>query len=141
MSLSVIKAQEDSNRSKEQQDKNDAILPPCGACNNLVSSFSLKAKGKTHFQEIKDLTCSDVSRGYNQCRENLYKWSHHLQQWMKNGDQSDLKEWLCIQTLKVCCPENHFGPSCTPCVKLGNSFANNLLDYSLCLLERLKREC
>ena len=28
---------------------------------------------------------------------------------------SNLQDWLCIQQLKVCCPNHHYGPDCRPC--------------------------
>lgn len=34
----------------------------------------------------------------------------------------DLHTWLCINQLKICCPENHFGPDCAECP----GFPNNI---------------
>ena len=33
----------------------------------------------------------------------------------------DLKEWLCVTILQVCCLENHYGSECTPCSKVGEN--------------------
>lgn len=33
----------------------------------------------------------------------------------------NLKQWLCIDELKVCCPENGFGPHCSECNKIGSN--------------------
>ena len=36
--------------------------------------------------------------------------------WFKHQKNSpDLHEWLCIQKLRVCCPDHHYGPDCKPC--------------------------
>ena len=33
----------------------------------------------------------------------------------------DLKEWLCVTIVQVCCLENHYGSECTPCSKIGEN--------------------
>ena len=116
----LIFAQEDLNKVTEEE-KQKVTFPPCGACSSLVNSFIAKSKDQTDFDKVKSKTCNDVARGNAQCLQNKDKWSAHLKEWFRepNQSRSDLKEWLCIQKLKVCCPENHFGPECTPCSKIG----------------------
>ena len=33
--------------------------------------------------------------------------------------RSPLREWLCVDKLEMCCPQEHFGPKCQPCGVLG----------------------
>ena len=33
--------------------------------------------------------------------------------------RSPLREWLCVDKLEMCCPQDHFGPKCQPCAVLG----------------------
>lgn len=37
----------------------------------------------------------------------------------------DLQNWLCIESLKVCCPENYFGLECEPCPGYPDVCSNN----------------
>ena len=97
-------------------------LPPCGACNTVVNSFLNYAKKEDKFPNILAKTCAEVSRGKEQCRENANNWSGLLKKWFEEQkDYSTLKNWLCIDTLEVCCPELHFGPDCKACEKRGEN--------------------
>ena len=33
--------------------------------------------------------------------------------------RSPLREWLCVEKLEMCCPQDHYGPKCQPCAVLG----------------------
>ena len=33
--------------------------------------------------------------------------------------RSSLREWLCVEKLEMCCPQDHYGPKCQPCGVLG----------------------
>ena len=33
--------------------------------------------------------------------------------------RSSLREWLCVEKLEMCCPQDHYGPKCQPCAVLG----------------------
>ena len=33
--------------------------------------------------------------------------------------RSPLREWLCVDKLEMCCPQDHYGPKCQPCGVLG----------------------
>ncbi len=111
--------------AEEQSDSKQEILPPCSACNTLVTSFTTKAAGKSDFKAVKDATCSEVTRGEAQCKQNLNKWENYLKSWTDQNDPSGwtsletLRDWLCIQKLHVCCPPDHYGPGCQPCTKKG----------------------
>lgn len=47
----------------------------------------------------------------NELEEDIENWYFHKQ----NSDR-DLYKWLCIDTAQHCCPKNHFGPTCQPCL-------------------------
>ena len=36
-------------------------------------------------------------------------------------NKGDLKVWLCVEKLKVCCAEGYFGADCKPCSKIGSN--------------------
>jgi len=127
------------------EEKKATKLPPCSACTRLVQSFTKglertergkfeggdaaweeKNQGKGYaisevrFVEIQEKLCQDVARGEAQCHNNHHEWEEHLEEWWSLGhDKPDLREWLCISKLKVCCPEGHFGAQCTPCSRKG----------------------
>ena len=33
----------------------------------------------------------------------------------------ELRQWLCVDKLAVCCPPDHFGQDCKPCDALGSN--------------------
>lgn len=33
----------------------------------------------------------------------------------------ELRQWLCVDKLAVCCPPDHFGQDCKPCDALGTN--------------------
>ena len=64
-----------------------------------------------------------MSRGKNQCVENAQKWSPYLKDWFQNHQEVvlNLKEWLCIDKIQVCCLDEHFGPNCQKCMEYGKN--------------------
>jgi len=125
--------------------KKEASLPPCGACTNLVSSFeagmertkNFKTEGgdmaweekkkqsystsEVRLAEITEELCRDVGRGETQCHQQAGEWEEQLEQWWGQAPDSrgPLRQWLCVDHLKVCCPSDHFGPECQACSVLG----------------------
>lgn len=116
-------------------------LPSCRACRILVESFKKGltrtekgkfeggdtaweeeklgsyARSEIRLVEIQENLCKDVEEGRNQCFT-LAELNDGLLEdwWFKHQIETpDLYNWLCIQNLKRCCPENHFGPDCAPC--------------------------
>ena len=105
-----------------QDDQQKVQLPPCGACNTVVNSFMIQSKSSQNFQEILGKTCHEVNRGKEQCRENVRNWSGLLKKWFEEHQEGiSLKDWLCIDTLEVCCAELHYGPNCLECEKRGEN--------------------
>ena len=64
-----------------------------------------------------------VTRGKNQCLQNAIKWSPFLKDWFQNHQEVvlNLKEWLCIEKIQVCCLDEHFGPNCQKCTDYGKN--------------------
>ncbi|KAK2704191.1 cysteine-rich with EGF-like domain protein 2 isoform X2 [Artemia franciscana] len=116
-------------------------LPPCQACKNLVGSFTRgmerTSRGKfeggntdweetrlgsyatseVRFVEIQEKLCKDVIQGEDQCHLLADENEDHLEEWWKNQrDEPDLHKFFCIERLKACCPVNHYGPECKPCL-------------------------
>ncbi|KAG8199220.1 hypothetical protein JTE90_016039 [Oedothorax gibbosus] len=113
----------------------------CNACSILVTSF-LKAVEETNrqsfqggdaaweseklgryenselrFIEIQERLCSEVSSGKEQCYNLAERYEDKLEDWFYNKRKEivDFFSYLCIKELKVCCPENTYGPKCLPC--------------------------
>ena len=48
----------------------------------------------------------------------MRNWSGLLKKWFEEQKEySNLKNWLCIENLEVCCEDLHYGPNCLPCEK------------------------
>jgi hypothetical protein len=116
-------------------------LSSCGACSTLAESFERGlertsrykleggdadweerrqqtgyANSEVRFVEIEEQLCKDVERGKSQCHDNHQAWEEHLEEWWRTAkDVTPIRQWLCVDTLKVCCPEDHYGPKCKPC--------------------------
>jgi len=125
--------------------KRDSTLPPCGACTNLVSSFEAGmertkrgklaggdtaweekagqkyATSEVRLAEISEELCKGVERGETQCHQHAGEWEEFIEIWWSEDidTRPPLREWLCVDKLKVCCPSDHFGPSCEACNVLG----------------------
>lgn len=67
--------------------------------------------------EVQEQLCRDVIRGQDQCHTMANDHEHLLEEWFlhKQTDMPDLHAWLCIEQLKMCCPEGHFGVECKAC--------------------------
>lgn len=66
--------------------------------------------------EIQETLCHDVSRGEQQCHSIAEDHEAEIEEWWKMQDEfPDFFKWFCIDTLKVCCPINHYGKDCLPC--------------------------
>nr|XP_045583789.1 cysteine-rich with EGF-like domain protein 2 isoform X3 [Procambarus clarkii] len=131
----------DADKNKNKENLKSAKLPPCAACKTLVESFQKgiesTARGKfeggdsaweaekmvsykkseVRLIEIQEKMCKDVERGQKQCEAGAEAHEGLLEDWWfrEQERQPDLHTWLCIDTLRVCCPANHYGPRCLPC--------------------------
>ncbi|XP_047991451.1 cysteine-rich with EGF-like domain protein 2 [Leguminivora glycinivorella] len=79
----------------------------------------LKSYGRSEMRlvEIQEGLCSEVKKHQDQCYSLAEEAEQPLEKWWfhEDPDSVDLYTWLCIETLQHCCPENHFGESCSPC--------------------------
>lgn len=133
-----------SVKSKDSQsdiNRKEDLLPPCQACRTLVNSFkkgmNRTARGKfeggdtsweesrlksyadseIRLVEIQEKLCSEVEKSADQCHRLADEHETVIEDWWLNKRKEfpDLYYYLCIDTVQVCCPENHYGPECKPC--------------------------
>ena len=85
--------------------------------------------------EITEELCRGVGRGETQCHQNAGEWEEALEEWwvasifisinnslrwgLAPETRSPLREWLCVEKLEMCCPQDHYGTKCQPCSVLG----------------------
>jgi len=126
----------DEKLKAEKQQK----FPPCRSCNLFVDSFK-KGMEKTQrgkhgggdadweekklgsyktsevrLVEIQEMLCKDLPRGEHQCLTLAEEHESEIEIWWKQQEEHpDFFSWFCIDTLKVCCPPNHFGKDCDAC--------------------------
>jgi protein disulfide-isomerase len=66
--------------------------------------------------EIQEVLCNDIGRGEQQCHTIAEEHESEIEHWWKRQEEfPNFFEWFCIDTLKVCCPLNHYGKDCLPC--------------------------
>lgn len=52
----------------------------------------------------------------SQCHKLVEEAETYIEEWwFKKQQDTDLHDYLCIESLKSCCPSDHYGPECTPC--------------------------
>ncbi|XP_045481397.1 cysteine-rich with EGF-like domain protein 2 [Harmonia axyridis] len=116
-------------------------FPPCKACKVFIDSFKKgieqTAKGKfdggdtaweeeklgsyanseIRLTEIQENICTDIVEGRDQCYSIHEEYDDVLEEWwfQKQNDDPDIFKYFCIDQIKSCCPEYHFGENCTPC--------------------------
>lgn len=116
-------------------------FPPCKACKIFVESFKKgmekTAKGKfeggdaaweeeklgsyarseVRLTEIQENICSDVEEGKDQCYSLNELYDNEIEDWWVNNQDTepDLFKYFCIEIIKHCCPDLHYGPQCLPC--------------------------
>ena len=60
------------------------------------------AQSEVRLVEIQEKLCDDVERGQDQCHDNHHAWEAHLEEWwQEHQDEKSLKDYLCVETLKV----------------------------------------
>lgn len=68
--------------------------------------------------EILDSICKDTPKHLIQCHQYAEKAEAPIVQWWErddSDDSDDLYTYICVESLKVCCPQHHYGKNCTPC--------------------------
>lgn len=130
---------------------NSTRLPPCKACRIFVESFKTGlertskykfeggdtaweeeklgqyATSEVRFVEIHEKLCSELKVGKEQCYELLEQFDEVLEDWWfnKQKSNSELLKYLCIDEIKVCCPDLHFGKDCKACPGFPDKICNN----------------
>ncbi|MGH0187065.1 UNVERIFIED_CONTAM: hypothetical protein FKN15_023567 [Acipenser sinensis] len=97
-----------------------SLLPPavtakrerCETCRLLTDSFNKVAE--TRLVEIVEGVCESSDFDCNQLLEQI---EEHMETWWFKRQQEapDLFQWLCIETIQVCCPPDTFGADCAAC--------------------------
>lgn len=84
------------------------------------------ATSEVRLVEIQEKVCSDVEEGRDQCYYFHEQHDADIENWWFHHQtgESSLFEYLCINTLKLCCPELHYGPNCTPCTGYPDNVCN-----------------
>ncbi|GFS51611.1 cysteine-rich with EGF-like domain protein 2-A [Trichonephila inaurata madagascariensis] len=122
--------------------KKQETLPPCQACRMLANSFKkgmertsrgkfeggdalweesrlgTYADSEIRLVEIQEKLCSEEEKAFDQCHHLAEEHEALLEEWWFKSKASypDIFYFLCIDKLLVCCPENHFGSDCKPCL-------------------------
>lgn len=75
------------------------------------------ARSEVRLVEVQEGLCSELRKNQDECYMLAEEAEQVLEKWWFNEDPNgaDLYTWLCIDTLKNCCPSNHFGEFCKPC--------------------------
>ncbi|KAH7642550.1 hypothetical protein HUG17_5595 [Dermatophagoides farinae] len=83
-----------------------------------------KTNNNYDFSNIWNRLCFDIKAGQDDCRSYAEENYEKIHQWWNDHsydilDQSDLSliivNGLCIEFLKVCCPDGHYGHECKQC--------------------------
>ncbi|KAF5284425.1 hypothetical protein FQR65_LT13559 [Abscondita terminalis] len=126
-------------------------FPQCKACRVFVNSFEKgmenTAKGKfeggdaaweeeklgsysrseVRLVEIQENVCSNIVEGRDQCYSFNEQHDSVIEDWWfeKQESEPSLFKYLCIEHLKLCCPDLHYGPDCLPCPGFPDNICNN----------------
>lgn len=85
------------------------------------------ATSEIRLVEIQEKVCSDVEEGRDQCYSFHEQYDMEIENWWFNhqNDEPDLYKHFCIETIKHCCPDLHYGENCTPCAGFPDNICNN----------------
>ncbi|XP_045761695.1 cysteine-rich with EGF-like domain protein 2 isoform X1 [Maniola jurtina] len=68
--------------------------------------------------DIQEGICKEETKYDIQCHHVANKAEEYIEEWWaQDPDESDdLYSYICIEKLRFCCPKNHFGKDCNPCL-------------------------
>lgn len=68
--------------------------------------------------DIQDGLCRENREHSSQCHSIAEKAEEFIEEWWsQDPDKPDnLYTYICIEKMKVCCPEHHYGKDCLPCI-------------------------
>lgn len=77
--------------------------------------------------EIQEHVCSEVEEGRDQCYTFHEQYDHEIENWWFNHqlNEPDLYKYFCIEQIKHCCPDLHYGENCTPCTGYPDNVCSN----------------
>ncbi|CAG9102729.1 unnamed protein product [Plutella xylostella] len=74
------------------------------------------ARSEVRLVEIQEGLCSELKKDKDRCYALAEEAEHPIEKWWSIQNlNEDLYSWLCIDTLKYCCPMHHFGLTCEKC--------------------------
>ena len=85
------------------------------------------ARSELRFIEIQEQLCKDVERGKIQCQGLAEELEGVFEDWWfkKQKTHPDLYTYVCIEEVKSCCPQYHFGPECEKCPGFPTNVCSN----------------
>ncbi|XP_077985225.1 endoplasmin-like [Glandiceps talaboti] len=137
--LEVIKDEEDTPQTdKKSSKKKDELKSDCETCRKIAEAFregiKRTAKGhfgggntaweeralgsyansETRFVEISETLCD---KSDHKCHRMFEEHEEVIEEWWNDHreENEDLNKWFCIGEIKVCCPNNTYGPECKEC--------------------------
>lgn len=143
LSLSIVSECSNlaANHNPIMNSKKSTKLPPCKMCTLFVDSFKkgmetternkhdggdaaweeqklgAYKRSEIRLVEIQESLCKDLPLGEDQCHTLAENNEPLLEEWWFKQQDShpDLRQWLCVDKLSVCCTAGTFGPNCEPC--------------------------
>lgn len=77
------------------------------------------------YEDIEGTICSDVIEGRDQCKKYFEEHSAIIKEWFTSFKDQPLFKYLCVEQLKICCSDLHYGPNCTPCPGYPSNVCSN----------------
>lgn len=81
------------------------------------SKLKSYARSEIRLVEVQEGLCSELSKHQDPCYAIAEEAEQALEQWWFHEDpnSADIYTWLCIENLKYCCPQKHYGENCDLC--------------------------
>jgi len=77
--------------------------------------------------EIQENLCKEVEHGETQCHSLAEELENQIEEWwFKHQDTyQDIYDYICIERTQRCCPKDHYGPNCMPCLGYPDNVCSN----------------
>ncbi len=106
----------------------EILIPPLPSANFPLFSFFLSFvlffpshDAQMHGARLVEIMDGICGHDF-QCNALMEDAEAHLEEWWEKRDDegvawnvAGLQSWLCVETLKVCCPAGHYGKKCKAC--------------------------
>lgn len=85
------------------------------------------SQSEVRLVETQELVCADVEEGKDQCYAFNEQYDSIIEDWWFNYQlkEENLFQFLCIDNIKICCPDLHYGPNCLPCLGYPDQVCSN----------------